>query len=256
MEFDSFKDVLKKQPQLGFCSMYASAGIIERIGQDWDWCWIDAQHGEWGFDDAVRAVRACNQAGIFSLVRVPGHEPGIIGKILDTACHAVMVPMVDNAEQAAAVVRAARFAPLGKRSYGGRRPVDLFGRAYSDPGHPQPLVVCQIESPEALEQIDAIAGTEGVDALFFGPDDMALAQGMAMDAIRPADCFETEMKTIAEAAERHGKIAAGVFRSPEATKKAIEWGYRLIVCAGDVPLLVQHSNAAAAACRNVLKAQS
>ncbi len=241
----SFQNALREGPQLGFCSMYPAPGIIERIGQDWDWCWIDCQHGEWGLDDAIDAARACNLVGIFSLVRVPGPEAGIIGKILDTACDAVMVPMIDSAEQAEQVVQAARFAPRGKRSYGGRRPIDLYGRAYSQAESPQPLVVCQIESPVAVERVDEIAAVNGVDALFFGPDDMALARGMPMDQPRPEGCFDTEMRAVAEAARRHGKIAAGVFMAPDDAKQAVEWGYRLIVCVVDVPLLANNSMNAA-----------
>ena len=245
MNPESFKEALEQKPMLGFCSMTASPSIIERIGPDWDWCWIDAQHGEWGVHNAVQAVRACNQAGIFSLVRVPGQEPGMIGKVLDTACDAVMAPMVDSREQAEAVVEAARFAPLGRRSYGGRRPVDLYGRAYSHAGRPQPLVVCQIESPTALTNLDDIAATEGVEALFFGPDDVAMARGMPMDVPRPEGCFDAELEAVAEAAARHGKIAAGVFRSEDAFKQAINLGYRLVVCTGDIPMLADGSRSMA-----------
>ncbi len=253
MKLRSFKDALENRPQLGFCSMYPAPGIIERIGHDWDWCWIDTQHGEWAADEAIQAVRACNLAGIFSQVRVQGHDPGLIGKILDTGCSAIMIPMVESAEQAEAVVQAARFAPLGKRSYGGRRPIDLYGRSYSHSENPQPLVVCQIESPEAVECADEIAGTEGVDAIFFGADDMSVAEGMPMDKPRPPGCFKTEKKAVTDAARRHGKIAGGVFGSPEAAGRAVESGFRQIVCTGDVPLLSVNSQAAAKACRAELK---
>jgi 4-hydroxy-2-oxoheptanedioate aldolase len=250
--YKSFKEALEKRPLPGFLSMYPAPGIIERIGPDWDWCWIDTQHGEWGIDNAVQGVRACNLVGIFSLVRVPGKDAGTIGKILDTACHAIMVPMVENKEQAESVVEAARFAPLGHRSYGGRRPIDLFGRAYSHTDRPQPLVVCQIESPEAVAQCDAIASTPGVDALFFGPDDMALASGMPMDQSRPDDYFKAELITVANAAARHGKIAGGVF-SLSGLKQAVDWGYHLVVCCGDVPLLAQNSQLISRNCRATLK---
>ncbi len=247
----SFKDELEKKPMLGFCSMYPAPGIIERIGQDWDWCWIDMQHGEWGMHDAVQAVRACNLVGIFAIVRIPGQDPTTIGKTLETACNGVMVPMVENAQQAAAIVRAARFAPLGHRSYGSRRPVDLYGRAYSHADQPQPLTICQIESPEAVDQADAIAATDGVDALFFGPDDMAVARGMPMDQPRPATCFDTEMAAIAAAAHRHGKIAGGIARDPQAQKKFLSLGYHLVVCNGDVPLLTINSKAASQSARAI-----
>lgn len=248
----SFKDALHKKPMLGFCSMYAAPGIIERIGQDWDWCWIDTQHGEWGLHDIVQAVRACNLIGIFAVIRVAGHDPSTLGKTLETACNGIMAPMVETPEQAESIVRLTRFAPRGQRSYGSRRPIDLFGRAYSHADRPQPLVVCQIESPHAVDQADAIAATNGVDALFLGPDDMAVARGMPMDEPRPADCFDREMAAIAEAAQRHGKIAGGIARDAEAQKRMLALGYRLIVCSGDVPLLTLNSSAAAQSARALL----
>lgn len=251
MIFKSFKNALEKRPLPGFLSMYPAPGIIERIGPDWDWCWIDTQHGEWGIDNAIQGVRACNLAGIFSLVRVPGKDPGTIAKILDTACHAIMVPMVENKEQAEAIVDAARFAPMGHRSYGGRRLIDLFGRAYSHADNPQPLIVCQIESPEAVAQANAIASIPGVDALFFGPDDMALAGGMPMDQPRSEDCFKAELAAVATAARRHGKIAGGVF-SMAGLKQAVDLGYHMVVSGGDVSLLAQNSYALSRSCRATL----
>lgn len=252
MRHRSFQDALTRSALLGLCSMYPAPGIIERIGQDWDWCWIDLQHGEWEIDDVIRAVRACDLTGLFSMVRVPGQDPGTIGKILDTACHAVMAPMVDTVEQAEAVVRAARFPPRGKRSYGGRRPIDLYGRAYSHADRPQPLVVCQIESIDAINQAEAIAAVDGVDALFFGPDDMAQSRGMPMDAPRPSGCFDAEMRRVADAATRAGKIAAGIFSTPDTLRDAMAMGYRLIVCCGDVPLLATGSSQLAKACRGAV----
>ena len=252
MECRSFKQALAARPQLGMCSMYPAAGMIERIGQDWDWCWIDAQHGEWGLDDVIQAVRACDLIGIFSMVRVPSLEQGTIGRVLDTACHAVMVPMVDTVDQTEAVVRAAKFPPRGKRSYGGRRPIDLYGRAYSHLDNPQPLVVCQIESTEALDNVEAIAAVDGVDALFFGPDDMAQCKGMPMDSPRPSGCFDPEMKRVADAARGAGKIAAGIFSTPETLRGATEMGFSMIVCCGDVPLLATGSNQSAKVCRKAI----
>jgi len=252
MKYKSFKTALQEKPLLGMCSMYPSAGIIERIGQDWDWCWIDAQHGEWTIDNVINAVRACDLVGIFSLVRVPGHEAGIIGKVLDTGCHAIMVPMVETVQQAKAIVQAAKFPPLGKRSYGARRLIDLYGRTYSHNENPQPLLVCQIESVEGIQNVEAIAHVDGVDALFFGPDDMAQSKGMKMDTSRVSGYFGKEMKQIAEAATKTGKIAAGVFTTPDAITDGIAMGYRMMICCADVSLLAVGSLQAAKICRQTI----
>ena len=253
MILQSFREQLHARPLLGLNSMYASAGIVERLGPQWDWCWIDGQHGEWSTHDIVTAVRACDLAGIFSLVRVPGHEPGTIGRVLDTGCHGVMVPMVEDAREAERIVAAARFAPHGKRSYGGRRPIDLYGRSYSHADRPQPIVVCQIETAGGLERVDEIAAVAGVDALFFGPDDVALDRGMPMDQPRAPDCFDAEMQAVAAAARRHGKIAGGSFAVVEVLRKAVGMGFRLVAGGADAALLVAASTAAVAAARAVIE---
>ncbi len=239
----SLKQAIENRPQLGMFNFYPAPGIIERIGPDWDWILIDGQHGELGYEDILAAVRACDLTGRYSVVRVPGHEAGVIGKILDTAADAVMVPMVDNAEQAALLVQAARFPPLGRRSFGGRRPIDRYGRGYAQDDLRQPLLICQIETRAGLENVDAIAAVPGVDALLFGPDDAALADGLTMDEPRPAGYFDEALKRVADAAKKHGIIAGGPFVNPADLQKALAWGYRLIVGTADVTLLAAGSRA-------------
>src|SRR5688500_15778631 len=172
----------RNRPLLGLSVMYPGPGAVERIGPDWDWMWIDGQHGEMGYEQTLALVRACDLIQRPAVVRVPGHEAGPIGKTLDMGAAAVIVPCVDTAEQAGAGADAAKFPPLGKRSYGGRRPIDFQGRSYSDTANTDTLLIAQIESPQAIENADAIAATSGVDALFLGPDDLMLRRGHSMTA--------------------------------------------------------------------------
>src|SRR3954468_19114352 len=90
----------ERRPLLGLSVMYPSAGALERIGSDWDWIWIDGQHGEMGHEQTLALVRACDLIQRPAVVRVPGHEAGPIGKALDTGAAAVIVPVVDTPEQA------------------------------------------------------------------------------------------------------------------------------------------------------------
>lgn len=238
--------------QLGLGIMYPGSGVIERIGPDWDWIWIDGQHGELGYNDVLAAVRACNLVRRPAVVRVPGHDAGQIGLALDTAAEAVMVPMIDDAEQARQAVKAAKFPPLGDRSYGARRPIDLRGRAYSNPDQDPPLLVCQIETPTALANVAEIAAVDGVDVLFFGPDDISLRHGLAMDQPRPQGYFDEALRLVAASAKACGKIAGGVFPTPEALAVAVELDYRLAVGSADVALLAAGSSAKAQSMRQTL----
>lgn len=240
----TFHEMLKDGPQLGLGIFYPASGIIERIGPDWDWVWIDGQHGELDYSDILAAVRACNLIKSPAVVRVPGHEGGPIGMALDTAADAVMVPMVEDAAQAELIVKAAKFAPLGRRSYGSRRCIDLFSRTYAHDDKPQPLLICQIETKKGLKNANSIAAVEGVDALFVGADDMAMEQQLPMDKPKPKGHFDAALQSVAQAAKTNGKIAGGVFVNEQDISNAVKLGYTLIVSGADVAFLAGGSKEA------------
>ncbi len=243
---------LKKRPMIGFCLMYPAAGIVERVGADWDWIWIDAQHGQLDYKDVLEAVRTCNLIKRPSVVRVPDHSPGNIGKYLDTGADAIMVPMVNSADEARAIVWAAKFPPMGMRSYGGRRVIDLWGRKYANADHPQPMLICQIETHQAMENAEEIIKVDGVDMIFFGPDDMAMQDGLKMEQKRPDGYFSAQLEKIAKLTKKYGKLAGSVFVNPDDVKYAIELGYRLILSSADVVLLAKGSKEASTAIRAVV----
>ncbi|HBE42403.1 MAG TPA: hypothetical protein DDW27_14595 [Bacteroidales bacterium] len=234
----------KKDLLLGFCLMYPAPGIIERVGRDWDWIWIDGQHGQFDYNCILHCVRACELIGKPSIVRVPSHEYGQIGLALDTCASGIMVPMVNTREQAKGIVEAAKFPPIGLRSYGGRRTIDILGRAYSQNANNDILLIAQIETDEGMKNVDKIASVTGVDALFFGPDDMAMQLSMPMDQPRTVDFFKSAMEKMVNAAQKAGKIAGTVTTSPEILSMAAKMGYELCIGTGDVALLAGGSSKA------------
>ena len=238
--------------QLGFCVMYPAPGIVERVGPDWDWVWIDGQHGEMGYQDLLAMVRACDMIQRASFVRVPGHEFGPIGLALDMDATGVIVPCVDTAEEARAVVEAAKLPPLGKRSYGGRRPIDLQGRLYSNEANRETILVVQIETPEAIENADAIAAVPGVDALFLGPDDIMLRRGYTMDTPRSKETLGADLGAVMTACREHGKIGAMVGFGREMLPLCLEHGFQMIVAGGDVALLANGARQAAEEARTII----
>ena len=240
------------KPLLGLSVMYPSPGAVERIGSDWDWIWIDGQHGEMGHEQTLALVRACDLIDRPAVVRVPGHEFGPIGKALDMGAAAVIVPCVDTAEQAKAVVDAAKFPPLGKRSYGGRRPIDFLGRGYSDTANSDTLLIAQIESPQAIENADAIAAIEGVDALFLGPDDLMLRRGYAMTETKSKQTLGEDMEAVMAACRKHGKAAVSVGVGEEMLRLCLSMGFTMIVSGSDVGFLAGGSKQAAGEARKVV----
>lgn len=221
---------------LGFCSMFPAPGIIEAIGPGWDFVWVDGQHGEMDARSAVAAVRAADLVGLATLLRVPTHDAGWLGVFADMDPSAIMVPMVNDAGQARAVVAALRFPPLGTRSFGGRRVIDRRGRDYYREA--SPLVVAQIETREAVENVEAIAATPGVDGLFFGPDDMKVQMGIDVNTppLEHPRLVEAMTRT-AKAAREAGKFAAGVAPTAAALAAMRAMGYRMLVGGGDIMFL-------------------
>ena len=228
-------------PQFGLCIMYPAPGAVERIGPDWDWIWLDGQHGEIGSDSMLQLVRACDLVGRPAFVRVPGHEAGPIGFALDMGAAAVIVPCVDTPEQARACVAAAKCPPLGNRSYGGRRPIDRQGRGYAATANEETLLVVQIESPLAMENAEQIAAVPGVDALFLGPDDIMLRRGFTMDTPRSEATLGADLAAMTAACERHGKLAVTVGVGSEMLSLCLRMGCHLIVGGSDVMFLAQTS---------------
>ena len=229
----SLREKLKQQetPLLGLNVNYGTPGIIETVGGHWDWVWIDGQHGRIEGGDVDNMVMACDLVGASSIVRVPSNQRGLINRALDTGASGVMVPQVDTLEEARDAVLAAKFPPLGERSYGGRRIIDREGLNYSATANDNTILMLQIESPQAVERVDAIAGMEGVDALFPGPDDIRLRLGYAMDQIEDA------LRAVAEACRAHGKIAVTVAADEAMAVSLAEMGYTMIVGCSDVGLL-------------------
>lgn len=240
-------------PLLGLNVMYPSAGALERIGPDWDWIWLDGQHGQLGYADLLQLVRVCDLIDRPALVRVPGHETGPISLALDMDVAGVIVPCVDTPEQALSLARAAKFPPIGNRSYGGRRPIDRRGRAYAECDNDDTLLVVQIETASGINNADAIAAIPGVDALFLGPDDLALRQGLRMQRPRPPEALLAEMQILVNVCRKHNKIAVMVGVGDEMLKLCLDMGFHLIVAGGDVPFLAAGSKEASTRARATIK---
>jgi 4-hydroxy-2-oxoheptanedioate aldolase len=219
--------------QLGYALTYPAAGIVETFGAGWDWLWLDNQHGELDIPTMRECVRVADSLGVPTVIRTAGKDPWQIAPALDTGAWGVMVPMVESAEEARRFAVEARFAPAGKRSYAGRRLTDVYGSSYLEQSRAQTLVVVQIESRDGLESCEAIAGVEGVDALFFGHADMKLSLGLPLetpiDDVRVAAAF----RRMADAARSAGKAAGCVMVAEKDLQLALGLGCTLVAAAVD-----------------------
>lgn len=220
----------------GLCSMYPASGIIEGMCRGWDFVWIDGQHGEHSNNSLFYCAQAARALNIHYVIRAAGHDSGMLGLYADMAPSAIMIPMVSDALQAESIVKALRFPPVGERSYGGRLPIDLYGRDYYK--NESPLIIAQIENERGLAQADEIASVEGIDALFFGPDDMKLSKNYDVNTrLIDNEFLIKAAETISRAAHNNNKYCGTVAILPNERTMLISMGYQLIVAGGDAGFL-------------------
>jgi 4-hydroxy-2-oxoheptanedioate aldolase len=150
--------------------------LIELIGEaGWDCITIDQQHGLGGNEALVACLTAARACGLPAIVRVANNDPGLAGRALDAGAQAIMCPLINNADEAEAFVRAVKYPPRGLRSWGPYRArlgheSDYFATANSF------TIACpQIETKGALDQLDDILSLDGVDMVCFGPNDLSVA---------------------------------------------------------------------------------
>lgn len=156
----------------------ALAAVLADASTRPQWLGIDLQHGEIGWPDVPHLLRCAELHDTPVLVRTADHSPAAIGRALDLGARGVVVPAVESAQQAAAVVAATRFAPVGTRSDGYRRPQ---ARLAALPGLPDPLVLPMVETAAGLGAAAGIVGTDGVSGVFVGPIDLARSSGWRPD---------------------------------------------------------------------------
>ena len=240
--FKSMRPALESGgPLLGWYATFQLADVIELVGDAWDWFWIDMQHSPIDMPTALSMVRAAEAANAYSLIRVGQNDPYLIASALDLGASGVIVPMVNTADEARAVVRAAKFPPMGRRSYGSRRLVGRHGYDYADRANEDTVVLVQLESAQAFANADTIAAVEGIDAIIFSPDDYTREKGLNVVVPRPANLGAAEKQVIVAAAKSHAKMAGCFCDSPDSLRVSLEAGYRLICVAQEDEILIEAS---------------
>lgn len=220
--------------------------------QGYDSLTIDIQHGFLDYSAASVMLQALRASGVPSMARVPWLEAGIIMKALDAGAYGIICPMVNTPEQAAEFVSYMRYPPYGQRSFGPTRVNFAAGGNYADEANGNILAIAMIETAEALQNVEAIAATQGLDSLYIGPADLAL--GVTNGRLGPGfDREEPELVAaihrILKAAKASGIHAGLHCGEPDYAVKALEWGFDFVTISGDVRLL------ATAASQNVVRAR-
>jgi len=169
---------------LGCFVRYPDASLIEVLGYlGWDFLVFDGEHGTLEPRDCENMVRAAELRGVTPIVRVTTNFAPVILRYLDTGAQGALVPWINSAEEAERAVRAVKYFPRGNRGLAGVRASD-FAQAgplsdYIVKANAETLVVLQVESAEAVEQLPKILEVEDVDVVFIGPNDLSNSLGCA-----------------------------------------------------------------------------
>ena len=202
--------------------------------QGWDSLTIDMQHGVIDYQNALQMLQAISTTDVTPLARVNWNEPGQIMKILDAGCYGVICPMVSNKFEAEKFVQACMYPPRGYRSFGPIRGLIYGGSDYGEYANDEVLKLAMIETKEALDKLDEIMSTPGVDGIYIGPADLSLAIGEKPSFDNPEG--SPQYKKIVEILyhAKKNNIAAGIHNaSAEYAKKMIDIGFNLVTIGSD-----------------------
>ncbi len=220
----------------------AVAELVSSVGLDW--LVIDTEHGPADWETVEEIVRAMKGTETAPFIRVPANDPALIKKGLDRGVLGVVVPLVSTAAQATAAVAAAKFPPAGMRGVAGTR-ASRYGLDLADyvaQWNQQSLVICQVETPEATQNAEAIAAVAGVDVLFVGPNDLSATLGVFRQFEHPD--FKRAVDRILSAARTHRKTAGIMASSADDALMWIERGFRFVSVSSDARTLAAATAAA------------
>jgi 4-hydroxy-2-oxoheptanedioate aldolase len=227
----------------GWCVMPSafSAELMGRAG--FDWVCVDTQHGVVGYDQMALMLQALAITGTPAFVRVPWNTPGDIMKALDAGAQGVVVPMVNSADEARRVVGACRYPPDGYRSWGPIRAA-LGVDGYSpEVGNRRVVVAVMIETAAGVAAADEILAVPGVDAVYVGPNDLAISHGMSPSADAVEDEHSRLIETILAAAQRHGVVPGIHCGSVETAARWRDRGFRMLNVLSDAVFMRTNATA-------------
>lgn len=236
---------------VGTFAMAASPLMAEALGCiGFDWVVVDMEHTPLDLDDLVHMLQAIAGTPMLPITRVPWNDTVRIKRVLDAGAQTLMIPFVQNADEARKAVAACKYPPHGVRGMAAMSRGSRFGTVpdYFKVANEGISVVVQIETPQALAEVDAIAGTDGVDSVFLGPGDLSGAMGHVGNLMHP-DVVSAMAKAV-ERCHAAGKVVGSVAGTPEAVAVYRGIGIDYIGCASDLALMMRQCAAVLSAIRS------
>jgi 4-hydroxy-2-oxoheptanedioate aldolase len=207
-------------------------------GAGFDWLLLDTEHSPNDLESVLTQLQAAAAYPSAPVVRVPWNDMVAIKRVLDIGAQSLLIPYVQNPDEARAAVAATRYPPAGVRGVAGTTRATRFGRIkdYAKRAHEELCVLVQVETQEALKHIEAIATVDGVDGIFIGPGDLHASMGYAGEVANPAvlPLIEDALRRI----RRTGKAPGILVGDEQLAKHCIEAGSLFTAVGVDVAILV------------------
>ena len=230
--------------QLGLWSSSGSNIVAEILAHsDFDWVTLDTEHTHASLPLLVSQMQGMKGGNVSIIVRPAWNDPVLIKRILDIGAQSLVIPFVQNAEEAKAAVAATRYPPEGIRGAAGSSRAAAFGRNknYLPEIGDEITVIVQIETGEAVQEIEAIASVPGVDAVFIGPSDLSASLGHLNNPEH--EDVQALIKEAIDKLKVAGKPGGILAFNPDTAKRYIDWGFRFVAVGSDINLLVKGSDA-------------
>ncbi|HMR34174.1 MAG TPA: HpcH/HpaI aldolase/citrate lyase family protein [Geminicoccaceae bacterium] len=248
MPLNSFKRAIKSgRLQVGLWSSLSSHVSVEIIaGSGFDWLLLDTEHSPNELPMVHGQLQAMVGGTAHPVVRPPWNDAVVLKRYLDMGVQSFLIPFVETPEEARAAVAATRYPPEGIRGVAMTSRATRFGRVkdYFAKAADEICVIVQIESQKGLDNIEAIAAVEGVDALFLGPSDLSAAVGHLGNAAHPVvqSTIEDAIRRIRAA----GNIAGFLMPDEKFARRYIELGCLVAAVGSDLGILARQSEQIAA----------
>jgi len=239
MRINSLKAKLRAgHAAVGSLVSVAEPFIAEVMGAaNFDFLIVDTEHCPLSIHQLQTVLIALRSTDSTVLVRAKGNDTTDIKQILDVGADGVIIPNVSDRTQCAAAVAATKYPPVGIRGFGPRRAGRIAGGAatYASSADDQVVVIVMVEQREALENLDEILSTPGLDAIMVGPADLAVSLGYLHDLSNPA--VDAAIEQVLHGCKKHS-VPFGIFTgSAERAERWITRGAQLATIGGDVPFI-------------------
>ena len=231
------------EPAFGLWAVIPSSYTAELAAvAGYDYVCVDLQHGLSTEATLVSMFQAAQAGGSVPMARLAWNEPWLIMRALDLGAAGVILPLIDNAAEAARGVESCRYPPHGKRSYGPARAELIMGSADPADLGGDALCFAMIETREGLDNLDEIAATPGLDGLYIGPSDLSLALGLRPGGIvddlgEDRRALSDEIERIREACLAQGIVAGMHCAGARAAQRYAEAGFKMITVGADASML-------------------